>query len=167
MAEFFTKELEKENRKNFDCGNDSLNRYFRQQITQDVRTEYAYAYVAIEQSTGELAGYYTFSNSAIPLVEVHPEWAVKVPRYPNVPATLIGRLAVARQFQGRGVGSFLMSDAVKRIKRMPTGARMLLVEAIDEAAASFYRYIGMRQLPDDPNMLHVPVSTLLELMEKS
>ena len=90
-------------RKAFDCGVEALNRYFRELVSQDIKRRVSNCFVAIGQG-GEVAGYYTFAATGVPLGELPPELTKRLPRYPLAPAALIGRLAVSTAWQGRRIG---------------------------------------------------------------
>jgi GNAT superfamily N-acetyltransferase len=97
-------------------------------------------------SAGESAvlGDYTLSSFGIDAGVVPPETAKKPPRYPLIPATLLGRLAVDKRHHGEGIGEFLFMDALHR-SRAQSGqiaAVAVLVEAIDEQAERFYQHFG-------------------------
>jgi GNAT superfamily N-acetyltransferase len=95
-------------------------------------------------------GYYTLCAMAISQGDV-PEAACKhVPRYPMVSATLIGHLAVAKERQGQRLGAVLLADALWRAFRSAgtVGSSMIVVDALDEAAAGFYAAHGLVRLPD-------------------
>ena len=63
---------------------------------------------------GTIAGYYTLSSTSVQISELPEQTVRKLPRYPLVPATLLGRLAVDRRQQGKGYGRFLLADALYR-----------------------------------------------------
>jgi GNAT superfamily N-acetyltransferase len=95
-------------------------------------------------------GYYTLCAMVISRGDV-PEAARKhVPRYPLVSATLIGRLAVAKERQGQRLGAVLLADALRRAfdSAGTVGSSMVVVDALDEAAAGFYAAHGFVRLPD-------------------
>jgi len=87
--------------------------------------------------------------------------AKKLPRYPVIPAVRIGRLAVARIFQGRKLGGLLLADAIKRSLHTGVGVYAVLVDAKDQRAADFYGKFGFMPLLDQPLTLFLPVSTEL------
>src|SRR6266568_7922901 len=82
-------------RREFTCGVDALDRYFRQQAGQDVRRRATACFVAREIATGRIAGYYTLAAGGILLAEMPAALAKRLPRYPSVPVARLGRLAVA------------------------------------------------------------------------
>ena len=82
----------------------------------------------------------------------------KLPRYPTVPAIRMGRLAVDQAFRGQGLGGALLADALVRAIRSEIAAFAMMVDAKDEAAASFYRHHGFVALPDSLT-LFLPLAT--------
>lgn len=87
-------------RKNFNCGSEALNRYFREQVTQDIRRRVAGCFVATDDDLN-IAGYYTLAAASILLKDLPQDIAKKLPRYPTVPAVRMGRLAVDEKYKGR------------------------------------------------------------------
>jgi predicted GNAT family N-acyltransferase len=138
-------------RAGFSCGVESLDRYLKTQAGQDVRRKANAVFVLGSEAEPErVLGYYTLCAMAISQGEV-PEAARKhVPRYPLVSCTLIGRLAVAKDQQGQRLGSILLADALLRAFQSANtvGSSMVVVDALDEAAASFYAAHGFMRLPD-------------------
>jgi len=151
-------------RSSFSCGNDRIDAYFHQTVSQDVRRRYATCYVATELSTGRLAGSYTLSSNSVPLTEVPAELARKLPRYPSVPAVLIGWLARHRDFAGLGLGELLVFDAIRTVAVAPIGAHAIFADAIDERAAAFYASFGFTPLIGQPNRLYLPIATVASLI---
>ncbi len=142
---------EEHDRGSFACGVESLNRYLRTQAGQDVRRKASAVFVLSEVSEPtHVLGYYTLCAMAVSQGDV-PEAARKhVPRYPLVSATLIGRLAVAKERQGQRLGAVLLADALRRAfdSAGTVGSSMVVVDALDEAAAGFYAAHGFVRLPD-------------------
>jgi len=138
-------------RAGFSCGVESLDRYLETQAGQDVRRKANAVFVLGSEAEPErVLGYYTLCAMAISQGDV-PEAARKhVPRYPLVSCTLIGRLAVAKDQQGQRLGSILLADALLRAfeSASTVGSSMVVVDALDEVAASFYAAHGFMRLPD-------------------
>jgi GNAT superfamily N-acetyltransferase len=146
-------------RASFSCGQEPLDRYFRTQVTQDVRRRVATCFVAVEADPARVAAYYTLASAGIPLTELPAEIAKKLPRYPSIPAVRMGRLAVDSRFQGRGLGGALLADALIRVLASPVAAYALLVDAKDENAVAFYRHHGFIPFGRQPRTLFLPVAT--------
>lgn len=145
-------------RKVFKSGSESLDQYFRQQVTQDVRRRVTACYVALTAEQ-RIAGFYTLASTGLLLSELPASVGKKLPRYPSVPAVRMGRLAVDVDFKGLGLGGALLADALDRAARSDIAACALVVDAKDELAAAFYRHHGLIALPDQPMTLFVPLAT--------
>jgi ribosomal protein S18 acetylase RimI-like enzyme len=146
-------------RGSFHCGEDALDRYFQTQATQDIRRRIANCFVAVDVVNGQVAAYYTIAAASILLVELPPEDAKRLPRYPTLPAVRIGRLAVDQRFQGRGLGGALLVDATRRSIQSPPAVYALLVDAKNDQAVAFYQRYGFRALASQPRTLFLPLAT--------
>lgn len=143
----------------FNCGSEPLERYLREQVTQDVRRRVAACFVALAEG-GRIAGYYTLASASLLLADLPVGIGKKLPRYPTVPAVRMGRLAVDQAFKGQGLGGALLADALDRAVSSEIAAYALMVDAKDEAAAAFYRHHGFIALPDSPFTLFLPLATV-------
>jgi ribosomal protein S18 acetylase RimI-like enzyme len=143
----------------FNSDSEPLNRYLREQATQDVRRRVAACFVAL--ADGErIAGYYTLASASVLLADLPTTTGKKLPRYPTIPAVRMGRLAVDQAFRGQGLGGALLADALDRAARSEIAAFALMVDAKDKAAAAFYRHHGFIALPDSPLSLFLPLATI-------
>ena len=149
MSGFRIEPLAKQDRKGFSCGSVQLDRYFHEQVTQDMRRRIASCFVALDDGD-EIAGFYTLAATSIAFDKLSPERARKLPRYPVVPAVLLGRLAVATAWQGQRLGMALVADAVIRSTRSDISGHLMVVDAKDEPAALFYAHLGFQRLGDEP-----------------
>jgi ribosomal protein S18 acetylase RimI-like enzyme len=155
--------LSSHDRSAFCCGNDRIDKYFREVVTQDIKRGYANCFVAIEIKTGRLAGFYTLTSNSIPLTEIPDDLKKKLPRYPTVPIALIGWLGRHVDFKRRGLGDVLLFDAIKTIATAPIASHAIVVDAIDDAAIEFYRAYGFVSLAADrANRMYLPVATALK-----
>ena len=151
-------------RADFSCGNDRIDRCFRDSVWQDVKRKYATCFVAREIATDRVAGFYTLSSSNVPLMDVPEAMAKKLPRYPTVSAVLIGWLGRHRDYAGQGLGEALLFDAIMTVATAPIGAHAIFADAIDDKAAAFYATFGFMPLIQRPRTLYLPVSTALSLL---
>ncbi len=133
----------------FSCGVPALDGYLREQAGQDARRRVAAPFVASSDHVRVL-GFYTLSATSIQLTEVPAELAKKLPRYPRLPATLLGRLATDLSARGFGLGRYLLIDAITRAVRSEIASFALVLEAKDETAASFYERESFIRLPGTP-----------------
>jgi GNAT superfamily N-acetyltransferase len=151
-------------RAGFVCGKDALDQYFQRQVTQDARRHLATPFVMV-MPDGAIGGFYTLSATAVRLQELPEDVAKRLPRYPLVPATLIGRLAVDRRYHGQGWGSFLLLDALHRCATTEIASFAAIVDAIDEEARAFYLHESFLPLPDSPDRLFRRMSDVKALFE--
>jgi len=151
-------------RKSFSCGVELLDRYLRELASQDTKRRLSNCFVAVGQG-GEIAGYYTFAAASFPIGELPPEQAKRLPRYPLLPAGLIGRLAVATAYKGQGLGGALIMDAAFRAARADPAIFAIVVDAKDETAAQFYEHFGFRRFMSRPGSLFVPIATALQAFD--
>lgn len=142
----------------FISGVEPLDRYFATQVTQDIRRRVAACFVAVEQASGVVIGYYTLAATSIPLTDITPELARKLPRYPLVPAVRVGRLAVAQSHQGKGLGAGLLVDAIGRALRSDVAAYAIVVDAKDDRAVAFYKHHGFIAFTSAPMTLFLPLA---------
>lgn len=113
----------------------------------------------------EIAGYYTLSQFSIDLDELPEALAKRLRRYPVVPATLLGRLAVATAMRGRRLGEMLLFDALHRslIQSAKIASAGVIVDANDENAIGFYRRYGFIPIVDEPKRLFLHMKTIEQL----
>jgi GNAT superfamily N-acetyltransferase len=153
-------------RVNFSCGNTSLDRYLREFALQDARRRVAAPFVGvIDAEPRKICGYYTLSAFALALDELPADIAKRLPAYPRIPATLLGRLAVDRRYQGQRFGEFLLVDALRRSFEQSerVGAAAVVVDAADDAAEAFYRHFGFLAVPDTPQRLFLSMRQVAAL----
>ena len=155
------------NRSDFECGVEPLDRYLKQQASQDMRRRIAALFVLVDQDIHSIAGYYTLAATAIRLAELPPEITKKLPKYPLVPATLLGRLAVDQRYQGQGVGSFLLMDALRRSFNSEIASMAVVVDAKDDKARDFYEHHQFIPFPEQSQRLYLPMTTIAKLFGSS
>lgn len=153
------------NRDGFSCGSAALDRYLQQQARQDAEKRAAAPFVLIEPPAARVLGYYTLSASLVDTGELPDTLVKKLPRYPQLPVTLLGRLAVDQSMKGRGLGEFLLMDALRRSLEAAANiaAMAILVDAKDEAAEAFYRHFSFVPLQQRPRRLFLPMQSIAEL----
>ena len=125
-------------------------------------------FVARDDELG-IAGFYSLSAFTLAIEDVPESLARRLPRYDAIPAALIGRLARDERARGRGVGEFLLADAVRRIL---TASRALavfaiIVDAKDEHAVAFYETFGFQPFPRRPRRMFLPISTAIQALTRA
>jgi GNAT superfamily N-acetyltransferase len=151
-------------RSSFICGKESLDQYFQRQITQDARRHLAAPFVMV-MPDGSIAGFYTLSSTALRLADLPEDVVKRLPRYPLVPATLIGRLAIDRRYHGQGLGSLLFLDALHRCSRSEVASFAVIVDALDDEVRDFYVHHSFLPLPDSPYRLFRRISDIEALFK--
>jgi len=155
-------------RKSFACGSEPLDRYLKQQAGQDAEKRVAAPFVLVEPPSRRVLGYYTLSASIITADQLPPELARKLPRYPQLPVTLLGRLAVDQGHGGKGLGELLLIDALHRSLEAASeiGAMAVVVDAKDAAAEAFYEHFDFMRLQQQPSRLFLPMKTVAALFRQ-
>ena len=151
----------------FECGSAALDRYLQQQARQDAEKSVAAPFVLTVPPEHRVLGYYTLSASMMNASELPDALARKLPRYPQLPVTLLGRLAVDKGMKGKGIGQFLLMDALRRSLEAAANiaAMAVLVDAKDDAAEAFYRHFSFLPLQEQPRRLFLPMKTIAGLFD--
>lgn len=148
-------------RQGFDCGRQELNDWLRKVARRHQDKGLSKTFVATgEDAPDRILGYYALTLAELENRHLLEAWRKKLPR--RIPGVRLGRLAVDRQCQGKGLGELLLTDALTRAQRIYTeaGGIGLFVDAIDEEAAGFYRRFGFAVCPDNPLLLFLPIKVI-------
>jgi ribosomal protein S18 acetylase RimI-like enzyme len=137
---------------------------FTSRRAQDPRKRAAVPFV-ITPDGQTIAGYYTLSQYAVQSDVLPAEVAKRLPKYPEVPATLLGRLAVSMAFRGKGLGAMLLMDAHYRtlLHSRELACAGVIVDAKDVMALAFYKKYGFLELPRTERRLFLPIGTIQQL----
>lgn len=151
----------------FSCGNQQLDSYLQRQAGQELKKRAAVPFV-ITPDQKTIAGFYTLSQYAVDLGELPQEVSKKMPRYPMVSATLLGRLAVSERFRGQRLGERLLMDALHRalLSSKQIASAAVIVDAKDDQAVAFYRKYGFIDLPKIEKRLFLPMGTIAQLFSE-
>ena len=144
----------------FQCGCEPLDDYIRHYASQDVRRNIARVFVATaENDPQQLSGFFTLSAGSVSCSSLPLSLARKLPRYP-VPVALIGRLAVDKKLQGKGLGSILLADACQKVSQASAVLAVagIIVDAKDDEASSFYEHFGFIKLQGQSDRMLLPAS---------
>lgn len=145
----------------FDCGVDSLNTWLPKHARAAAASGSARTYVIRDAEQNRVVGYHALCAASVSRREASPRARQGMPRHP-IPAVLLARLAVDRSVQSRGLGAFLLRDAMARTLAAAAelGIRVMLVHALDESARDFYLHHGFEQSPTDPMNLQLLVKDI-------
>lgn len=154
-------------RAQFSCGSAALDRYLQQQARQDAEKSVAAPFVLTAPPALRVLGYYTLSASLVNTNELPDTLVRKLPRYPQLPVTLLGRLAVDHSMKGKGMGQFLLMSALHRCLEAAgsIAAMAVVVDAKDDAAEAFYRHFSFLPLHEQARRLFLPMKTVAGLFD--
>jgi GNAT superfamily N-acetyltransferase len=147
-------------RTDFCSGSDPLDRYLCERASQDFKRYVATPFVLYDLDARRIAGYYTLAATSIQLADLPVAMQKKLPRYPLVPAILLGRLAVDERYQRQGLGAFLLVDALRRSLMNEIVATAVVIDAKDDTARAFYAYHGFISLAVQPLRLYLPMTLI-------
>jgi GNAT superfamily N-acetyltransferase len=150
----------------FDCGVGSLSFWLGEHARLAAAAGSARTYVVVDAEQRRVVGYHALCAASVSQREASPRARRGMPRQP-IPAVLLARLAVDRSVQGRGLGAFLLRDAMARslAAAAQLGVRVLLVHALDETARSFYLHHGFEPSRTDPMNLQLLVKDIRASLE--
>ena len=155
-------------RASFDCGEEPLNRYLREQASQDIKRKVAGCWVLVSPNSPKcVLGFYTLSTEVVDMKELgdaDADVAKRLPRYPRLGAVLLGRLAVAKTAQNQGLGELLLFDAMQRTLNAQIPAALMITDPKDAKAGSFYNKYGFKPL--NPERLFITATQLQVILGK-
>lgn len=149
-----------DDRSNFDCGVGLLNEWFRQTANQHQRKNLSRTYVAILPDDPRMVvGYYALAATSVETDGMPSRQ--RLPR--NVSAVLLARLAVDKRYMGQGLGEFLLAHALDTVvtTAAAVGVQCVVVDALDDNAAGFYRKYGFQPFTSAPLRLVLPTATIM------
>ncbi len=156
----------KHNRAAFSCEHEALNTYLQQRANQDIKNRVA-AVNVLTPDGEQIAGYYTLSQYVIKTDELPAEVVqkLKLPKYNELPATLLGRLARSLEFKGLGLGEILVVGALRQAfeHSKHVASMAVVVDSKDIKSTAYYRRYGFIDLPDNPHRLFLPMRTIGEI----
>jgi predicted GNAT family N-acyltransferase len=149
-------------RTQFSCGVPELDRYLEHRAGQDLKRKMA-AFLVLTEDGRRVSGFYTLSAHSIFAAELPPESQKSLPRYP-IPVTLLGRMALDESLHGKGLGEFLLLNALERSwlasREVASWAMVLDSKA---GAREFYIRYGFIPLPSRSERLFLPMKTIEKL----
>lgn len=155
-------------RQGFRCGVIALDDWLHKRAGQDERRHIARVFVLVEADAPSILGFYSLSSISIDLSALPESYGSRLPRYPEIPAALIGRLAVAVGRKGQGLGRLLLFDALQRLNRLSgeIACHAVIVDAKDETARRFYATFGFQPFREYNNRLFLPMKTVAKVVSE-
>jgi GNAT superfamily N-acetyltransferase len=157
----------KHGRMAFSCGNDVLDGYLREQASQDARKRVATVFVLTEAHEDAVIGYYSLASGSVDIGEWPEALKKKLPLYPVVPVTLLGRLALDKKHHGKGLGEYLLMDALWRCSTVAKeiASVAVIVDAVDDKARRFYEQYAFCAFPKQTYRLFLHMQTIHEMFK--
>jgi GNAT superfamily N-acetyltransferase len=165
MAEWVIERLSRVHRKeDFQCGNESLDRFLKTLAGQYERKRFGRTFVAVAPGDNVVRGYYTCATGSFALEALPSSARRGLPRH-TVPTLHLGRLAVDQSCQGRRLGETLLFHFLQSSLETSADWGVFAVDlwAIDENARAFYTRYGFVSLEDDPLHLYLPIGTVTQM----
>jgi len=150
-------------RGSFDCGVDDLNSWLKRQASHDIDKRACALFVALDPGKDYIAGFYTLSMYSVNLSDIPAQKQKKLPKYPHIPAVLLGRLAVDLRFRGKRIGELLLLDAMNRALDSQISWWAMIVHS-KEKSLSFYLKYGFCRFYDAEYKLFLPCVTIREAL---
>jgi GNAT superfamily N-acetyltransferase len=150
----------------FDSGEPVLDNWLRHRAWDNMQIGASRSYVVCPKGSLRIVGYFALSMGQILAQETTGSMRRNMPK--QIPAVILGRLAVGRAWQGKGWGRALLADAVRRslAASKEVSARLVIVHAISPAAEAFYRYYGFTRLPVESPTLALDLVKLQKLAKQ-
>jgi len=148
----------------FSCGQDSLDDFIKTKARKERDLGYCAIFVMAETpESREICGFYTISPHSISLTGISEEEKKKLPKYPEIPVTIIGRLARSSSLIGKNCGEILLLNALETISNATAPGYAVVVDAIDDKAAAFYKRYGFQAVQGSQNRFYISMKTVKSL----
>lgn len=140
----------------FDSGVPPLDDWLKKRALANEDSGASRTYVVV--AVGRVVGYYALATGAVAQQEATGKVRRNMPD--PIPVMVLGRLAVDRAYQGRGLGVGLLRDAVLRTLQASAigGIRAILLHAISDDAKRFYERCGFSESPLDPMTMMISIA---------
>lgn len=131
-----------------------------------MRRSVAVVWVLYDTEQDTIVGYYSLSTASVVPGELPAETVRRLPRYPALPAMLIGRLAVDTRYRRQGFGELLLFDALRRALQISQsiGSVAVVVDAKDRNSEQFYERYGFRRLTGEERRLFLPMAVIASIV---
>lgn len=148
----------------FVCGDESMDLWLKSRALKNQKSDATRTFVVTTTENCSVIAYYGLSMSEIIRSNAPKPVQRNMPQ--STPVVLLGRLAIHKDYQGRGLGRYLMRHVIKTSVKASevVAARMLITQPIDKSARLFYQAIGLDELPNNPDLLGIDLKKTLDLL---
>jgi hypothetical protein len=157
---------EQHDRAAFSCGDAEMDAYVHTHLRQDTSKGVAVCHVLCEPGSPEILGFYTVNATSVALTSLPDDLKRRLPRYPAVPAILIGRLGVSVNRQHQGLGPDLVFNTMERTLLVAehVGVAGLVVDAENDGLVSWYVDLGFIQIAPASRRLFLPIQKIRSIL---
>lgn len=149
----------------FSCGYADLDTYIKVRASQEAKKQIATPFVLVGEGKATVIGYYSLAATSILLDDLPETTVKKLPKYPDIPATRLGRLAVDSLHKGKRYGELLLMDALRRAFQATAdvASYSVVVDAKGNHSRAFYLQCGFLPFPENRLRLFLPMQTIVRL----
>jgi ribosomal protein S18 acetylase RimI-like enzyme len=153
----------------FSCGETRINNYIAKSAAKHQDENVTRVRVACLNAKTTILGFYALNSHAIDVTGLPPEARNHLPHYPTAPAIYLSMIAVHSDYQGKGLGQYLLADALKRVQKVSEeiGTRFIVLDALNENAAKLYARMGFVQLPTTPGRMILNIAMIGKAASKA
>lgn len=157
----------------FSCGVPQIDNYLKLTAKKGSTADVVRIWVVIDEKK-QIIGFYGINMHSVAVKDMPAAYAKKAMNHGLLPAAFIAMIGVDERYQGNGVGSALVADALSRIARASEqiGASVVMLDVIDDGDAdavqrrkTYYQSFGFVPLPDQPLRHFMPIATAREASE--
>ena len=163
-------------RAKFSCGVARLDNFLRLSARKQQQDDFTRAFVAVIEGSRRILGYYALNTHAIGVAELGRNRPRRAPRHASVPALYLSMIAVDKTRQGRGLGTDLLMDALRRVCRVSreVGLKLVLLDVIDDGGDTafrqrreFYQRMGFESFADHPQRMFMTIGTIRRMFPEA
>jgi ribosomal protein S18 acetylase RimI-like enzyme len=152
----------------FSCGETRIDNFLQKSGSKRQDQNFSRVFVACLDTLNTVTGFYSLNAHAIDVSSLPEDVKKKLPQYPTVPAVYLSMIGVDAKHQGNGLGSFLLADAFKKTASAAEniGIHFLVLDALNERAASLYRRLGFVDLPGQEARMLMAMTAVQKWMKQ-
>ncbi len=146
----------------FSCGETRIDNYIAKSAAKHQDENVTRVRVACLDGKPEILGFYALNSHAVDVTSLPPEARKHLPHYPTAPAIYLSMIAVHRDHQSKGLGQFLLAEALKRVQKVSEeiGVRFIVLDALNDNAAKLYARMGFIQLSTTPSRMILNIAMI-------
>lgn len=153
---------DRHDRTTFTCGVERIDNFLKITASKYVEGDIGRIFVAVERDGGRLVGFYAVGPHAIDANELDASLKKRLPNYDRIASYYLSMIGVHADIQRKGLGGFLLADALKRCMHSADaiGGRFVVLDAISEDAAKLYARYDFIPLVSQPGRMVVSIAKL-------